>query len=112
MVLIYFLLVCDARRVAEYDLCDLPVQSYASILYLRVPDSFQMILRGKEIEHHNIVTDMMLKKEVTYRPVLTNGLPKDSNVVTITSSYFFLSPDDVSLAYYSPNFYLLCPDGS
>jgi hypothetical protein len=40
-----------------------------------------MILRGKEIEHHNIVTDMMLKKEVTYRPVATNGLPKDSNVV-------------------------------
>uniref|UniRef100_A0ACD5UPJ8 Uncharacterized protein n=1 Tax=Avena sativa TaxID=4498 RepID=A0ACD5UPJ8_AVESA len=57
------------------------LRSYASILYLRVPDAFQMILRGKEIEHHNIVTDMMLKKEVTYRPVATNGLPKDSNMV-------------------------------
>jgi len=40
-----------------------------------------MILRGKEIEHHNIVTDMMLKKEVTYRPVAPNGHPKDSNMV-------------------------------
>ncbi|KAG8063900.1 hypothetical protein GUJ93_ZPchr0004g39657 [Zizania palustris] len=40
-----------------------------------------MILRGKEIEHHNIVTDMMLKKEVKYKPVATNGLPKDSNMV-------------------------------
>jgi hypothetical protein len=39
-----------------------------------------MILRGKDIEHHNIVTDMMLKKEVTYRPVAPNGHPKDSNV--------------------------------
>jgi len=39
-----------------------------------------MILRGKEIEHHNIVTDMMLKKGVTYRPVAPNGHPKDSNV--------------------------------
>ncbi|CAM0905016.1 unnamed protein product [Alopecurus aequalis] len=57
------------------------LRSYASILYLRVPDAFQMILRGKEIEHHNIVTDMMLKKEVTYRPVATNGVPKDSNMV-------------------------------
>ncbi|XP_008668235.1 protein MICRORCHIDIA 4-like isoform X2 [Zea mays] len=56
-------------------------QSYASILYLRLPTYFQMILRGKEIEHHNIVTDMMLKKEVTYRPVAPNGHPKDSNMV-------------------------------
>ncbi|XP_062183647.1 protein MICRORCHIDIA 7-like [Phragmites australis] len=57
------------------------LRSYASILYLRLPNYFQMILRGKEIEHHNIVTDMMLKKEVTYRPVAPNGLPKDSNMV-------------------------------
>ncbi|KAL5213805.1 hypothetical protein ABZP36_002957 [Zizania latifolia] len=57
------------------------LRSYASILYLRVPSFFQMILRGKEIEHHNIVTDMMLKKEVKYKPVAPNGLPKDSNMV-------------------------------
>uniref|UniRef100_A0A453BS26 Morc S5 domain-containing protein n=6 Tax=Triticinae TaxID=1648030 RepID=A0A453BS26_AEGTS len=57
------------------------LRSYASILYLRLSDAFQIFLRGKEIEHHNIVTDMMLKKEVTYRPVATNGLPKDSNMV-------------------------------
>ncbi|KAJ1270290.1 hypothetical protein BS78_06G042800 [Paspalum vaginatum] len=57
------------------------LRSYASILYLRLPTYFQMILRGKEIEHHNIVTDMMLKKEVTYRPVAPNGQPKDSNMV-------------------------------
>ncbi|KAF8780644.1 hypothetical protein HU200_001246 [Digitaria exilis] len=56
------------------------LRSYASILYLRLPNYFQMILCGKEIEHHNIVTDMMLKKEVTYRPVAPNGRPKDSNV--------------------------------
>ncbi|TVU03463.1 hypothetical protein EJB05_51015 [Eragrostis curvula] len=55
------------------------LRSYASILYLRLPNYFQMVLRGKEIDHHNIVTDMMLKKEVTYRPVAPNGVPKDSN---------------------------------
>ncbi|KAF0890529.1 hypothetical protein E2562_003744 [Oryza meyeriana var. granulata] len=57
------------------------LRSYASILYLRVPSFFQMILRGKEIEHHNIVTDMMLKKEVKYKPVAPNGVPKDANMV-------------------------------
>ncbi|CAN6248078.1 unnamed protein product [Urochloa humidicola] len=57
------------------------LRSYASILYLRLPNFFQMILRGKEIEHHNIVSDMMLKKEVTYRPVAPNGRPKDSSMV-------------------------------
>ncbi|KAL6851523.1 hypothetical protein ACP4OV_020456 [Aristida adscensionis] len=57
------------------------LRNYASILYRRLPPFFQMILRGKEIEHHNIVEDMMLKKEVTYRPVAPNGVPKDSNMV-------------------------------
>jgi hypothetical protein len=43
-------------------------QSYASILYLRLPPGFRIILRGKDVEHHNIVNDMMLSQEVTYRP--------------------------------------------
>lgn len=44
------------------------LRSYASILYLRLPPGFRMILRGKDVEHHNIVNDMMLSQEVTYRP--------------------------------------------
>nr|CAE03980.3 OSJNBa0033H08.4 [Oryza sativa Japonica Group] len=52
------------------------LRSYASILYLRVPSFFQMILRGKEIEHHNIVTDMMLKKEMVAD--VTIGFVKDA----------------------------------
>lgn len=43
-------------------------QSYASILYLRLPPGFRVILRGKDVEHHNIVNDMMLSQEVIYRP--------------------------------------------
>jgi hypothetical protein len=52
---------------------------------LRVPDAFQMILSGKEIEHHNIVTSTMLKKEVTYRPVLTvsKGCSRETSVAHI-----------------------------
>jgi hypothetical protein len=56
------------------------VQSYASILYLWLPDNFRMTLRGIEIEHHNIVNDLMLKKQITYKPAKTNGFPKDTNV--------------------------------
>lgn len=57
-------------------------QSYASILYLKLPYNFRIILRGKDVEHHNIVNDMMLTKEVTYRPLhLPEGIPKDVNVM-------------------------------
>jgi hypothetical protein len=44
-----------------------------------------MILSGKEIEHHNIVTSTMLKKEVTYRPVLTvsKGCSRETSVAHI-----------------------------
>uniref|UniRef100_A0ACD5YTE3 Uncharacterized protein n=3 Tax=Avena sativa TaxID=4498 RepID=A0ACD5YTE3_AVESA len=57
------------------------LRSYASILYLRVPYVFRMILRGKEIERHNIINDMMLKKQVTYKPVMSNGYPNDTDMV-------------------------------
>lgn len=44
------------------------LQSYASILYLRLPPGFRIILRGQDVEHHNIVNDMMLIKELRYKP--------------------------------------------
>ncbi|PRQ39835.1 putative histidine kinase-like ATPase domain-containing protein [Rosa chinensis] len=57
------------------------LRSYASILYLRLPSHFRIILRGQDIKHHNIVNDMMMTKVVTYRPVnLPEGMPKDSNM--------------------------------
>jgi hypothetical protein len=60
------------------------LQNYASILYLRLPSSFRIILRGKDVEHHNIVNDMMLSQEVTYRPQPgADGVPKDTNVMQL-----------------------------
>ncbi|CAI9777306.1 unnamed protein product [Fraxinus pennsylvanica] len=56
--------------------------SYASILHLRIPSSFRIILRGKDVEHHNIVNDMIMPQEVTYHPQPgTDGVPKDANMV-------------------------------
>ncbi|WOG98694.1 hypothetical protein DCAR_0418038 [Daucus carota subsp. sativus] len=45
------------------------LRSYAAILYLRVPPGFRIILRGRDVEHHNLVNDMMYKQEHVYRPV-------------------------------------------
>ncbi|XP_059298179.1 protein MICRORCHIDIA 7-like [Lycium ferocissimum] len=44
------------------------LRSYASILYLRLAPGFRIILRGKDVEHHNLVNDMMLSEDITYRP--------------------------------------------
>ncbi|KAI3802559.1 hypothetical protein L1987_30696 [Smallanthus sonchifolius] len=52
------------------------------LMYL--PSYFRMILRGKDVEHHNIVNDMMMTNVVTYRPHPgVEGVPKDSNVITV-----------------------------
>ncbi|XP_062223346.1 protein MICRORCHIDIA 7-like isoform X2 [Phragmites australis] len=56
-------------------------ESYASILYLRLPYVFRMILRGEEIEHHNIINDLMLKKQLKYKPARADGFPKDAHMV-------------------------------
>ncbi|XP_062223347.1 protein MICRORCHIDIA 4-like isoform X3 [Phragmites australis] len=57
------------------------LRSYASILYLRLPYVFRMILRGEEIEHHNIINDLMLKKQLKYKPARADGFPKDAHMV-------------------------------
>ncbi|KAJ7970805.1 protein MICRORCHIDIA 6 [Quillaja saponaria] len=41
---------------------------YASILYLRLPDSFRIFLRGRVIEHHNIANDLKYPEFILYRP--------------------------------------------
>ncbi|XP_020592161.1 protein MICRORCHIDIA 7-like [Phalaenopsis equestris] len=65
------------------------MRSYASILYLRLPQSFRIILRGKEIEHHNIINDMMMKEEKTYRPQpALDGVPKDLNIFAVVTIGF------------------------
>jgi len=51
------------------------VQSNASILCLLLLENFEMILWGKKIEHHNIINDLVLKKQLTYKPTVGDGLP-------------------------------------
>ncbi|XP_021286703.1 protein MICRORCHIDIA 7-like [Herrania umbratica] len=65
------------------------LRSYASILYLRLHPNFRIILRGKDVEHHNIVNDMMLTEMVTYRPnPSAEGAPKDLNLAAVVTIGF------------------------
>uniref|UniRef100_A0A1D1Z602 MORC family CW-type zinc finger protein 4 n=1 Tax=Anthurium amnicola TaxID=1678845 RepID=A0A1D1Z602_9ARAE len=71
------------------------LRSYASILYLRLPMGFKMILRGKDIEHHNIVNDMMLKQEITYKPQSCgDGTSRDLNMVAVVTVGFVKDAKD------------------
>ncbi|TXG56007.1 hypothetical protein EZV62_017320 [Acer yangbiense] len=61
---------------------------YASILYLRLPPGFRIILRRKDVKHHNIVNDLMLTKELTYKPVhLSEGVVNSNMVATVTLGF-------------------------
>ncbi|KAF5732235.1 putative zinc finger protein [Tripterygium wilfordii] len=65
------------------------LRSYASILYLRLPPHFRVILRGKDVEHHNIVNDMMMSQEITYRPNPTaDVVPKNVNMAAVVTIGF------------------------
>ncbi|KAK4775168.1 hypothetical protein SAY86_010103 [Trapa natans] len=64
------------------------LRSYASILYLRLPPNFRIILRGKDVEHHNVVNDMMLSQEITYRPQAgADGIPRDNMAAIVTIGF-------------------------
>uniref|UniRef100_A0A7N0RAN9 Morc S5 domain-containing protein n=1 Tax=Kalanchoe fedtschenkoi TaxID=63787 RepID=A0A7N0RAN9_KALFE len=65
------------------------LRSYASILYLKLPAGFRIILRGKDVEHHNIINDMIHPEEVTYRPQPSaDGVPRDSNMCAVVTIGF------------------------
>lgn len=58
------------------------LRAYASILYLHVPDNFRIILRGCDVEPHNIVNDLMYRECVLYKPQIA-GLTESSVITTI-----------------------------
>ncbi|KAL7099328.1 hypothetical protein ACP275_09G077200 [Erythranthe tilingii] len=65
------------------------LRNYVAILYLRIPPGFRIILRGEDVEHHNIVNDMMMSQEITYRPQPgVDGIPGQSNMVAIVTVGF------------------------
>ncbi|KAF8114347.1 hypothetical protein N665_0039s0109 [Sinapis alba] len=41
---------------------------YLSILYLRIPGTFKIVLRGKVVEHHNVADDLKHQQYILYKP--------------------------------------------
>lgn len=41
---------------------------YLSILYLRIPETFKILLRGKVVEHHNVADDLKHQQYILYKP--------------------------------------------
>ncbi|XVF14069.1 hypothetical protein REPUB_Repub09cG0025000 [Reevesia pubescens] len=68
------------------------LRAYLSILYLRLPQCFNVILRGKIVEHHNIANDLKFREFILYKPhtgdneavvVTTIGFVKEAPYVNI-----------------------------
>ncbi|XP_071707036.1 protein MICRORCHIDIA 6-like [Rutidosis leptorrhynchoides] len=69
------------------------LRAYLSVLYLKLPESFAMLLRGKTVIYHNIATDLIHTKYILYKPhsdgrsegmvITTIGFDKDSPNVSV-----------------------------
>ncbi|XP_065875223.1 protein MICRORCHIDIA 6-like isoform X2 [Euphorbia lathyris] len=53
---------------------------YLSILYLRLPETFRIILRGRLVEHHNLANDLKFSEFILYIPQC--GGVKEGQVIT------------------------------
>uniref|UniRef100_A0A1J3IRV9 MORC family CW-type zinc finger protein 4 n=1 Tax=Noccaea caerulescens TaxID=107243 RepID=A0A1J3IRV9_NOCCA len=53
---------------------------YLSILYLRIPETFKIVLRGMVVEQHNIADDLMHPQYILYKPYAAGRV--EAEVVT------------------------------
>ncbi|KAJ3685922.1 hypothetical protein LUZ61_015086 [Rhynchospora tenuis] len=58
------------------------LRAYASVLYLHMPENFEIILRGEAVEPHHIVNDLMYRECILYRPNV-GGITQAAVVTTI-----------------------------
>ncbi|KAL0357726.1 UNVERIFIED_CONTAM: protein MICRORCHIDIA 7 [Sesamum calycinum] len=87
----------DEEGSLELDL-DTDQHSYTSILYRRIPPGFRIILRGKDVDHHNIADDLIHTKELVYKPAASaDAAAKDPNVVILYSDLLFTICTDIPL---------------
>ena len=65
--------------------CSSVLQIYSSILYLRIPQCFRIILRGQIVEHHNIANDLKFWEVILYKPHMGGN-------VEVCISFYISSP--------------------
>ncbi|KAL5544176.1 hypothetical protein UlMin_007960 [Ulmus minor] len=56
------------------------LRAYLSILYMRLPAGFKIVLRGEHVEHHNIANDLIFPEFILYKP--QTGGTKEGEVLT------------------------------
>ncbi|KAJ8753618.1 hypothetical protein K2173_022859 [Erythroxylum novogranatense] len=56
------------------------LRAYLSILYLRIPDTFKIVLRGQVVVHHNLANDLKFVEYILYKPHTVGSL--EAQVVT------------------------------
>ncbi|XP_010498319.1 PREDICTED: protein MICRORCHIDIA 6-like [Camelina sativa] len=66
---------------------------YLSILYLRIPETFKIILRGKVVEHHNVADDLMHPQYILYKPQAAGS----GEAVVVTTIGFLKEAPKVNL---------------
>lgn len=44
------------------------LQAYASILYRQLPQDFRIILRGRDVQHLNVASDLKSLQFIKYKP--------------------------------------------
>lgn len=58
------------------------LRAYSSILYLQMPPNFQIILRGKVVEHLSIANDLKFAERILYKPNTKDFAYKEVSVIT------------------------------
>ncbi|KAM3713540.1 hypothetical protein ACJW31_01G263400 [Castanea mollissima] len=69
--------ICDQHIANLYRYS---LRAYLSILYMRLPSCFRIILRGQVVEHHSIPSDLKFPEFIIYRPQLCGS--KEVEVLT------------------------------
>lgn len=59
------------------------LRAYLSILYLRVPENFCILLRGRQVEYYNIASNLKFRECILYRPQSGAGYREGEVITTI-----------------------------
>ncbi|KAI3959256.1 hypothetical protein MKW92_014635 [Papaver armeniacum] len=65
------------------------LRDYLSILYLRLPEHFRIILRGKVVRRHNIADDLKFIEYILYKPHIS---PNSEDAVVTTIGFLKNAP--------------------
>lgn len=77
-----------------YSAADTFLQVYLSILYLRIPEAFKIVLRGKVVQQHNVADDLKHPQYILYKPHVAGHeeVRKISGLLLVLRNCYFPSP--------------------